>query len=243
MPYRRLPNTDNARLKALRAAYKKGKDLPPFKLAYTQSTFQRIQLFIHNFEQAIQRYKSVYDIQIDNSKEYGSTAKKARIYISHFIQVVNMAIQRGELKPSVRLFYGLEEDASSIPPLTTEKDLLRWGKKIIDGETQRISKGMSPIANPTIALVKVRYENFEEMYKQQKIFQQNTARAQAELESTRKIADDIILNIWNEVENTFKDLPDDLRREKSKEYGLVYVYRKNEIKGLSLLGRSMQGII
>ncbi|HUW07385.1 MAG TPA: hypothetical protein VMW01_14135 [Williamwhitmania sp.] len=243
MPYRRLPNTDNARLKALRAAYKKGKDLPPFKLAYTQSTFQRIQLFIHNFEQAIQRYKSVFDIQIENSKEYGNVAKKARIYISHFIQVVNMAIQRGDLKPSVRLFYGLEEDASSIPPLATEKDLLQWGQKIIDGETQRNAKGMSPITNPTIALVKVRFENFEEMYKQQKIFQQNTARAQADLENIRKTADDIILNIWNEVENTYKDLPDELRREKAKEYGLVYVYRKNEINGLSLLGRSMQGIM
>jgi len=154
-----------------------------------------------------------------------------------------MSIQRGELKPSIRTFYGIEEDANSIPSLATEKELLQWGKKIIEGETQRNAKGMTPITNPNIALVKVRYENFDEMYRQQKIFQQNTARAQADLENVRKTADDIILNIWNEVEHTYKDLPDDLRREKAKEYGLVYVYRKNEISGLSLFGRSMQGII
>jgi len=41
------------------------------------------------------------------------------------------------------------------------------------------------------------------------------------------------------VEETFKDLPDDERRERAKEYGLVYIYRKNEIKGLQLLEREL----
>jgi hypothetical protein len=45
----------------------------------------------------------------------------------------------------------------------------------------------------------------------------------------RPVADEIILVIWNEVEETFKELSDDLRREKAKEYGLVYVFRKSEI--------------
>ena len=44
----------------------------------------------------------------------------------------------------------------------------------------------------------------------------------------RKDADEIILNIWNEVEERFSDLPDDLKREKATEYGLTYVYRPME---------------
>ncbi|NJO68311.1 MAG: hypothetical protein HC830_02695, partial [Bacteroidetes bacterium] len=36
-------------------------------------------------------------------------------------------------------------------------------------------------------------------------------------------------------ENTFNDFPDDLKRERSKEYGLVYVYRKNEIRNIHIL--------
>ena len=243
MPYRRLPNTDSSRLKALKTAYRKGKDLPPFKLAFSQSSFQRVQLFINNFEQAMGRYKKVYEIQVHHNQDYASVTKKARLYLSHFIQVLNMAIQRGDHKSSIREYYELEDYENRLPSLTTDRELVDWGKKIIAGETQRTSKGMAAITNPSIAMVKVWFENFEEAYKQQKIFQQNTVRAQAELDGLRKTADDIILNIWNEVEATFKDLPDDARREKAKDYGVVYIFRKNEIQGLSLLHRSMQGML
>ena len=60
-----------------------------------------------------------------------------------------------------------------------------------------------------------------------------------ELDALRNKADEIILSIWNEVEASFKDLQDDLKREKSTDYGLVYVYRKNELKGLQLIERSL----
>ena len=60
MPYRRLPNTDVARLKALKQAYQKGKELPPFKLAFSQSTFNKVQSFLPNFEAVIRLYKNTY---------------------------------------------------------------------------------------------------------------------------------------------------------------------------------------
>lgn len=239
MPYRRLPNTDVARIKALKTAYSKGKELPPFKLAFSQSTYAKIELFINSFEKAMINYKATYNIQIEKSKDYNVIMKKAKLYLSHFIQVVNMAIARGELPDKTRTIYGMDIDESKVPSLNTEKDMIEWGKKIIEGEQKRIMSGQQPITNPTIAVVKVRFENFVESYNHQKILQQNTQRMLTELDALRTKADDIILNIWNEVENTFKDLPDDLKRERSTEYGLVYVYRKNELKGLQLLERSL----
>lgn len=239
MPYRRLPNTDVARIKALKTAYSKGKELPPFKLAFSQSTFAKIELFINSFEKAMINYKATYNVQIDKSKDYNAIMKKAKLYLSHFIQVVNMAVSRGELPDKTRTIYGMDIDENKVPSLNTEKDMIEWGKKIIEGEAKRIISGQQPITNPTIAVVKVRFENFVESYNHQKILQQNTQRMLTELDALRTKADDIILNIWNEVENTFKDLPDDLKRERSTEYGLVYVYRKNELKGLQLLERSL----
>jgi len=93
---------------------------------------------------------------------------------------------------------------------------------------------MAPITNPTIAVVRVRYEQFLEAYNNQKVLQHNTQRMLNNLNELRKKADEIILSIWNEVEEHYKDLPDEERREKAATYGLVYVYRKNEIKGISL---------
>jgi len=184
-------------------------------------------------------YKAAYNNQVEKNKDYVALMKKAKIYLSHFIQVVNMSIARGEQPEKIRSLYGMDIDEQKVPSLNTEKDLVDWGKKIIEGEAKRILNNQQPITNPTIAVVKVRYENFVDSYNHQKILQQNTQRMLNELDALRTRADEIILSIWNEVEASFKDLPDDLKREKCTEYGITYVYRKNELKGLQLLERSL----
>jgi hypothetical protein len=242
MPYRRLPNTDNARLKAMKKAQEKGQEIPPFKLAFSQSSLQKVISFLPNFEKTMIHQKGTFNRQIDKNKDYHTQLKKAKLYISHFIQVINMAIQRGEQSVSIRDYYKLNGFGKKLPPLNTEEDVLKWGKNIIDGETERIRKGLSPITNPTVAVVKVRYENFIEAYRNQKKLQESTNRVLQELKNLRPQADDIILRIWNEVEDSFKDLPDNLKREKASEYGLVYIYRKNEQNNTNLFESSRLGI-
>ncbi len=229
MPYRRLPNTDAARLRALKIAFEKGKEIPPFKLSFSQRTLHKIQTFLPSFEKAIYECKQAYAKQIEKNKKYIAVLKKAKIYISHFIQVLNMAIYRGDLPVSERKFYGLNEDFKKLPSLNSEADIIKWGEKLILGETLRTRQGRSLITNPTIAVVKVRYENFLDSYKFQKMLQKNHLRAQENLDNLRIQADEIIINIWNEVEKYYINEPEDLRREKAKKYGLVYVFRRNEL--------------
>ena len=229
MPYRRLPNTDNARHKALLKANHKGQETPPFKLAFSQSCYQKIVTFLPSYEKTMLHQKTALTRQIERNKEYHALMKKAKLYISHYIQVINMAIQRGELSQSILVHYRLNNYFKKLPPLNSEDEVIKWGGNIIEGETERIRNGMSPITNPTIAVVKVRYEKFMEAYKNQKNLQTTNNRALKELADLRPVADSIILQIWNEVEESFKDLPDDLRREKAAEYGLVYIFRKNEL--------------
>jgi len=108
----------------------------------------------------------------------------------------------------------------------------------MDGEQKRRMKGMNPITNPTIAVVKVHSDKFRDACHFQEGLKKRIFRAQQKLMDIRKEADEIIQQLWNEVEDTFKDLPEDLKRSKSSEYGVVYVYRKNELKGSSLLKTS-----
>ena len=242
MPYRRLPNTDNARHKALLKANQKGQETPPFKLAFSQSTYQKIVSFLPSYEKTMLHQKTALTRQIERNKEYHALMKKAKLYISHFIQVINMAIQRGELSQSILAHYRLNNYFKKLPPLNSEDEVIKWGGNIIEGETERIRNGMSPITNPTIAVVKVRYEKFMEAYKNQKNLQTTNNRALKELADLRPVADSIILQIWNEVEESFKDLPDDLRREKAAEYGLVYIFRKNEMAENRLFNSQELGI-
>lgn len=243
MPYRRLPNTDKSRLRALKNAHTKGKELPPFKLAFTQESLQRLSSFLPKYEKAIREYHDTYKIQTKNHKEYSNKVKKVKLYISHFIQVLNMSVIRGEMPPNSKKYYGLDENSRKVPSLNSEQDLLEWGQKLIDGENQRKIKGLPPVTNPTIAVVKVHYDKFVDAYRFQKQLQENHARSAETIQEFRKEADDIILNIWNEVEKTFEKEPEDIKREKASEYGVVYVYRKNELGRINLFGRNEQSFI
>ncbi|GAH15074.1 unnamed protein product, partial [marine sediment metagenome] len=196
MPYRRLPNTDNARFKALKNALEKGKELPPFKLAFSQQTLQKVQSFLPAFEQARFLQKQAYNFQVEKNKDYQETFRKAKLYISHFIQVLNMAILRAELPEYTRSYYGLGSYGKNVPPLNTETEILTWGQKLIDGETIRLHEGLSPITNPTVAVIKVRYEQFLDASKFQKTLQKRNHYHLKKLASLRSKADNIILRIW-----------------------------------------------
>ena len=103
------------------------------------------------------------------------------------------------------------------------------GKKIIEGEQLRTTQGGIPIYNPTIARVKVHYDIFLESYERQKNYQALTNRSLDELASMRDRADELILDIWNQVEAKYQDVtPNDTRLEKCRDYGLIYYYRSSE---------------
>lgn len=231
MPYRRLPNTDAARIRALKAALKKGENLNDINtIAYPFPLKQKIDIFLPKFEIAITNSRAAREKQIENSQKFTELTRKARLYVSHFIQVLNFTIIRGELKPKARLYYGLKENDSKVPSLLTEQELLVWGEKIISGEQERINnRGGNPIYSPAIALVRVNYENFKQGYDFQKRLQANSSRFSAEVAQYRDEADTLILNIWNEVEMYYSSLADEEeRRKQSEEYGLVYVFRRGE---------------
>ena len=234
MPYRRLPNTDSARLKSLKSAHEKGKDVPPFKLAFSPNSYRKIQSILPVFEGAIYEHKNSLNIQADKNKEYQKRLRKVRLYISHFIQVVNMAISRGDLVPDTRNYFGLEEEDKRLPTLNSEEEIIVWGQKLIAGERERRNKGLSPVTNPTIAVLKVHYDKFMEYHQYQKSLKKRSQRAQEQLNEKRSQVDSVIQQIWNEVENTYNDLPEEMRREKASEYGLVYVFRKSELTNTNL---------
>ena len=86
-----------------------------------------------------------------------------------------------------------------------------------------------PNYNPTIARVKVHYDIFLDSYERQKNYQSATNRSLDELASMRDRADELILDIWNQVEAKFQEVnPNEARLAKCRDYGLVYYYRSNE---------------
>jgi len=228
MPYRRLPNTDQARLRALRTAILQDEKQNYGDQIVSYKTINEAKNYLNGFEKQLAQYQQMLESQISANKHYQQIVHNARLYISHFIQVFNLSVIRGDIKKEHKLFYNLDQNVHTVPDLSTEAALLRWGQCIIEGENERLRNGGLPIYNPTIAKVKVHYEIFKEYKSNQKLHQNTTNRNWEDLVSLREKGDAIILDIWNQVEAKYKDERPYSRLIKCQAYGLVYYYRKGE---------------
>lgn len=229
MPYRRLPNTDAARIKALKTAIEKA-DITDFKeLSLSPKTISVAKEILIRFQTLCDDYQRMYKTQVDGNKLFIGKVKNARMYLSHFIQVLYMSIARSEIKENQLSLYGLENEGLIIPDLTSHDQLIEWGQKVIDGEAMRVSQGGVPIYNPSIAKVKVMYSIFKEGYKTQKLHQKSTTQQMNEVAKNREVVDKVIFDIWEEVEKNNSEISNEYRLDKNREYGIVYYYRKGEI--------------
>lgn len=230
MPYRRLPNTDQARLFALQRAVQHASEVDFTEQVLNYRTVTEAQRFLMQFENQVMQYHDNFNNKVSVNKQYRKYVQNARMYISHFIQVLNLSVIRGEIKREQKEFYGLDPETNMVPDLSSEEDLLVWGKNIIEGETKRTSMGGFPIYNPAINKVKVHYDIFREHQVSHSMHEKNTSRVWEDLGELRKQADAIILDIWNQVEDYYRDcLPYD-KLQKCKAYGLIYYYRTGEKK-------------
>lgn len=228
MPYRRLPNTDQARLRALRTAIQQAENQDYGSQVISYKTIHEAKTYLSVFEKQLAQYQLTLDSQVSANKRYQQIVHNARLYISHFIQVFNLSIIRGDIKKEHKLLYKLDPNVHTVPDLSTDSALIHWGKCIIDGENERIRNGGLPIYNPAIAKVQVHYEVFKEYKSTQKMYQATTNRNWEDLVSLREKGDLIILDMWNQVENNYKDEKPFTRFNKCKTFGLVYYYRKGE---------------
>ncbi|MFW6289427.1 MAG: hypothetical protein ACOC0R_00550 [Mariniphaga sp.] len=236
MPYRRLPTTDKARLRALEAALTVASDRDAGKLAFSKHTLFELKNIKSNFENHLVHHELDLKIESEKNAKYKAAFDKARLYVSHFIQVLFMNIEREELKEDVLPFYDLQDASGKVPSLMTEQEVLEWGSKIIQGEQKRMQKGGSPIYNPSIALVKVKVEDFKETAIFQQNLKRNTLRSYEKLQQLRKSTNEYISKLWTEIEENLGSLPAQNRRQYAQEYGIVYVFRRNEKKKLKAQG-------
>lgn len=229
MPYRRLPTTDQARKKAMEQALEMGRKKIPVELSFSQHTHEKLINFYPAFEKALTTYRKNVGLQEVENIEYEKHFQKARLYLSHFVQVLNLAIEREEIAPDVRELYGFGKEDNFIPPLNLESEILDWGEKIIEGEQARIRVGGNPIYSPSIALVKVHYDLFRKAVNSRETLQTETVDSLEQVTKMRHKADNLIRDLWDEIELNYQFLSPKQKRQRAVDYGIVYIYRQNEL--------------
>lgn len=232
MPYRRLPNTDQARIRALKAAVESSVENGVFTNVLSHNTYHRAKDFLERFSREVAVYKRCVAEQSSKrgNESYEAALKKARLYVSHFIQVLSMSIVRGEIARSKRPYYGLPENEDTVPNLFSESSVLEWGSNVMRGEQRRQAEGGVPIYNPTMGRVSVVFELFKEMYDRQQMLQKRTSEALSNISDMRFEADEIIFEAWSEIEKSFSAFEGKARIEKCSKYGVIYYYRRDRAK-------------
>ncbi len=232
MPYRRLPNTDQARIRALRMAVDSCVQGGVYTNTLKHNTYATAKNFLEKFAREVSMYKKCVSEQSSKrgNAKYEAAFKSARMYVVHFLQVFSMSVMRGEITRSKRAYYGLSPDDDSIPTITLETSVLEWGRKIVDGERKRQGEGGVPIYNPTMGRVSVACDLFREMYEKQQRLQQSTAEALQRVAAMRAQCDEIILTVWQEIETAFAMFEGEERLEKCAQYGIIYYTRPDRKK-------------
>lgn len=230
MPYRRLPNTDKARIRSLEATIRKMRDSYSYAPVISPDLLSKAEKKLIQFREASERYLNCLQIQIDFSKSdaYQSKLKNAKMFTSHFLIVLGMCVKRGEIKPSDLSNYSLSEDNLDMPDLSSDISVLRWSENVIRGEKLRTGNRGVPIYNPTIAKVIVHYDLFNEQYQKQCMLRQSTDESLTVVSLLRPQMDEVILEVWNSIESYFGELRGEAKIKKCQEYGLIYYYRKGE---------------
>lgn len=235
MPYRRLPTTDKARLRALEKALKKVGEVSIRKIPFSKQSIEGLQSVKNQFENASKHYELNIKQQSENGKHYKDVMETARMYLSHFIQVLLFASERGEINGGIRFYGNLQTLEGKLPSLNTEQEILEWGKIIVNGEQNRVRQGGSAIYSPSIALVKFKLEEFNDAAMFQQNLKRNTLRAFEKMQTLRKTTNEFIAQFWTEIE-TFLEMEamsQEQKRQLAEEFGIVYVLRRKERKQLA----------
>ena len=225
MPYRRLPNTDIARINALEVVVEiKHTGFRDIALSQDLLTAAERQLIV--LRNSHDLHRQAVKMWQENNQKYREIIKNLTAYIIDFVKAYNAAIERGEINPDSRVYYRMTD--ASLPVFNSEEDILDWGRRLSDGEQKRILAGGAPVTNPTIANLNVYYDKFTDLNFNQKTKLGYIQHTKTKLAQERENADTLIKELWNSIEATFAHLPEDERLDKCREYCVVYYMRSNE---------------
>ena len=152
MPFRRLPDTDATRGKALDAALKKSTATHESAHLISAGTAAALQTFCPQWQKETTDRADALGRQTAATSALDAAGQRLRTCASHFFQVFQLGVARGIYSPSGRAVFELSVNEETIPNLTTEADLLQWTDRIVKGDPRRVANFSELVmANPSAA--------------------------------------------------------------------------------------------
>ena len=219
---RRLPQSNLGRYTALRSALNQHNNAGA-DTVLTNQTVSRLKAIEPQYAAALKN-DTIAEAQSADAGNAKTTAQAAcRIYASHGLQTIIMAVQRGEMPLATLLLYRMDESTPSLPGLGTEQEVVAAAENFLNGEAARTAAGGTPLPMPTAVQVQAKLEIFNRALDNQNTAQINLKKQEATVEALNTEANGVIKKVWDEAETFYNEQPDETRRANCRLWGVVYV--------------------
>lgn len=231
MPSRFLPRTHITRIKVLNKCNAKGAvtATKPFPAAlWNDLNYGNATGRASTYRAALNLVTERSQASTEGTALVVSTFGFAAKLCSHFFQVLDLAIDRGDFDASVREYHGRDINVPGVPALTSYDDVIFWAGKIATGEAQRaIDEGatFTAFTNPTPAQVAAAHTAFAAARAAQAGPKESLTLAQQAVEAIIPGAtgiDPLILDLYDETEHTYRHLGEGAMRDLCREWGIIY---------------------
>lgn len=174
--------------------------IPPANRPFSEASWTSYQANRTIFLAEYAEHLAADSAQQNATNLLNTVKAEAKLYVSHYYQVINFAILRGEMPTSVRALYGLSVSSENVPKLTTEAEILMESTNIINGEAARVAAGGASMSNPTAAQVATKRVAFATA---------NQTQGLAKTAAGKELRD--VQNIFDAMAEAYMDLIDELK--------------------------------
>lgn len=147
---------------------------------------------------------------------------KTAMFCSHFLQVFNLCVKRGEYPEGNRAIYKLPAETDKLPALALEAQITTVAKNIITGEQMRVAEGGVPMSRPSAAEVEACYTLYHNLIIAASNAAQELDAAQEAVQALNKEVNGVIKKVWSEVETFYNEQTRESMREHARRWGVVY---------------------
>ena len=223
-----IPKSDDAREAALSTAKARNDEADegtsPFSAANQAALNVREPAFKHArnvFDICAGAFKSINDSIITNLAKLKSLA-------SHAMQIVNFKIidKLAGWEVAIRAVYHLHF-TGKLGPLNTEAQIKQLASDFIDGETTRVAAGGAPLTEYPKSMIKTALDNLGAQILEKSTKKDAMGDAQDALTAERKLADDLIVLLWDDIEHAAQSKSKGVRHEFCMEWGMTFTHIPN----------------
>lgn len=233
MSSRRAPNSNPSVIRSLTAAREAWLRFPENRLISTDHFAQldatQADGLLNRFLKESSDVDKALAAQAPLTSAQSQALAKLTLYVSHFHQVYDFGVQRGDFTAGGRAYYGRDVNASTVPNLSTLDAVIAAAEAIVKGETDRQSAEAAahlPMARPSAADVSAVLADAKQKRAATESAKLATDTEQGELAALYPAAQRLAVSILNHIDfhlSERADLDAPGRRRIARAWGVVYV--------------------